>query len=216
VIGLANLRRSQWRLDDAITSLTPTIEQNVEKPEWVAATFLIRRANYRALLNDPGAASDAQRVLGDKKMANWHKAAQGQVAFIEARRKTPEAAIYAALVPGNRNVVEHRWDDAIAVYAKVDAAYPGNWQVKYRRAYLEFMRGNYDIAARAFNEIASSNAQMPTWLKAQAMLNLAWTHDLAGQRAEAIRLYKQIVDNYEREAASSAARVGLISPYRRG
>ena len=48
------------------------------------------------------------------------------------------------------------------------------------------------------------------------MLNLAWTHDIAGRRAEAVAVYKTIVDKYENEAASGAARVGLISPYRRG
>jgi hypothetical protein len=215
-IGLANLRRSQWRLDEAIALLTPAIEQNVAKPEWVLPTFLIRRSNYRALLNDPGATGDSQRVLADKKMTTWHKAAQGQITFIDGRKNSAEAAIYTALVPGNRYVVEHRWDEAIAVYDKVEATHHADWQVKYRRAYLEFMRANYDVAARALNEIAASKAVMPAWLKAQAMLNLAWTHDLAGRRAEALRLYKQIANDYEREAASNAARVGLISPYRRG
>ena len=46
------------------------------------------------------------------------------------------------------------------------------------------------------------------------MLHLAWTHDLAGRRAEAIKLYKQIVDDYETEGPASAARLGLIAPYR--
>jgi tetratricopeptide repeat protein len=215
-IGLANLRRSQWRLDEAIALLTPAIEQSVAKPEWVLPTFLIRRSNYRALLNDAGAAADSQRVLGDKRMATWHKAAQGQITFIEGRKNSAEAIVYTALVPGNRDVVEHRWDDAVAVYDKVEATHRGDWQVKYRRGYLEFMRANYDVAARVLNEIVLAKAPMPAWLKAQAMLNLAWTHDLAGRRAEALRLYKQIVDDYEREAASNPARVGLISPYRRG
>ena len=47
------------------------------------------------------------------------------------------------------------------------------------------------------------------------MLNLAWTHDIAGRRAEAVKLYKRIVDDYENEASSGSARVGLISAYRR-
>jgi hypothetical protein len=214
-LGLANLRRSQWRIDDAIALLSPTIDQAPGTPAWVLPTFLIRRANYRALENDPAAATDAERVVHDKTMSNWHKAAQGQIAFIDARRKTAEATIYAALVPGNRHAIDHQWEAAITVYDQVAAAHPGNWQVKYRRAYLEFIRGVYDAAARGLNEIVSSNAQMPSWLKAQAMLNLAWTHDLGGRRAEATKLYKRIVDDYENEGAAGAARVGLISPYRR-
>ena len=53
-----------------------------------------------------------------------------------------------------------------------------------------------------------SAAPMPGWLHAQAMLNLAWTHDLAGRRADATRLYKRIVDDFEREAASGPALKG--------
>lgn len=214
-LGLTNLRRSQWRLEDAVALLSTTIDQQVAKPQWVMPTFLLRRANYRALLNDAAAAGDAERVTQDKAMAEWHKAAQGQIAFFEARRKTDEAVIYAALLPGNRHVIEHRWNEAIAVYDRVAAAHPGNAQVKYRRAYLEFARGNYDDAARMLNEIVSSTAPMPGWVKAQAMLTLGWTHDLAGRRAEATKLYKRIVDDYENEAASGAARIGLITAYRR-
>jgi hypothetical protein len=214
-LGLANLRRSQWRMEEAIALLTPVIDQGIAKPAWVSPMFLIRRANYRALVNDAGAAGDAERVVADKRMATWHKAAQGQLAFIAARKKSGEGAVYASLIPGNRLVVEHRWDDATAVYDAVAASHPGNWQVKYRRAYLEFMRGNYGTASQGFTEIAASNAPMPSWLKAAAMVNLGWTHDIAGRRAEALKVYKRVVDDYENEAASGAARVGLISPYRR-
>jgi tetratricopeptide (TPR) repeat protein len=213
-LGFANLRRSQWRLEEAIAILTPVINQNVAKPVWVAPTFLLRRANYRALLNDPDAIADVRRVLADKTAGSYRKAADRQVAFIGGRRKTAEATIYALLIPGNRLVVEHRWEEARVVYDSVAAAHSGDWQVRYRRAYLEFARGNYDTAAKGFNEIVAASARMPSWLKATAMLNLAYTHDIAGRRADAVTVYKTIVDRYENEAASGAARVGLISPYR--
>jgi tetratricopeptide (TPR) repeat protein len=215
LFGMAGLRRNQWRLEEAAALLTPVIDGNVTSPPWVMPNFLLRRANYRALLNDPRAAEDARRVLTDKKMATSHKAAQRQIAFIEGRRKADESTIYAALLPGNRLVVERRWDEAAAVYDTVAAAHPNNWQVKYRRAYLQFARGNYEAAGRGFNEIVASRASMPSWLKAAAMLNLGWTHDLAGRRTEALKVYKRVVDDYESEAAASAARVGLIAPYRR-
>jgi hypothetical protein len=215
-LALANLHRTEWQLNDAIALLTSVIDLQVAKPEWVMPMFLIRRANYRALVNDAGAAGDAERVVQDRRMTEWHKPAQGQITFIAGRRKSPnEAIVYASLIPGNRHVVAHRWDAALAVYDQVGAAHPGDWQVKYRKAYLEFMRGNYEVAARSLNEIASSPAPMPAWLRAQAMLNLAWTHDLAGRRADATRLYKRIVDDFEREAAFGPARIGLITAYRR-
>ena len=112
MLGLANLRRTQWRLDEAIAILTPVIDQQVAKPAWVAPTFLLRRANYRALLNDPDAVADVRRVLAEKPPDAYRKAADRQLTFIETRRRTNEATIYAALVPGNRLVVEHRWDEA--------------------------------------------------------------------------------------------------------
>ena len=36
----------------------------------------------------------------------------------------------------------------------------------------------------------------------------------AGMRADALKLYKRIVDDYENEAPANAARLGLIAPYR--
>ena len=98
-------------------------------------------------------------MLADSKMSDWHKGARTQIAFIDNRRKTDEGAIYASLIPGNRLMIEHKWDEANAD-DRVAAAHPGNWQV-HRRAYLEFLRGNYDAAGRGLNEIVSSNAQMP-------------------------------------------------------
>ena len=52
-LGMANLRRSQWRLEDGIALLTPTIDQKPETPAWVLPNFLLRRANYRALPTIP-------------------------------------------------------------------------------------------------------------------------------------------------------------------
>jgi tetratricopeptide (TPR) repeat protein len=214
VLGLSSLRRSEWRLDEAIALATNIIDQKIEKPSWLYPSALLRRANYRMLLNDTSAIDDARQVLRDAKMKDWHKAAHQQIAAIEARRRTDEGAIYTALIPGNRLIVQHRWDEAKAAYDRVGASKPGDWQVRYRLAYLEFARGNYTAAATAFDAIATSPARMPDWLKAAAIVNLAWTHDMAGRRAEALKLYKRVVDNYENEAPSSAARLGLIAPYR--
>jgi hypothetical protein len=213
-LGLANVRRSQWRIDDAITLLSQALDEHPSKPAWVVPTLLLQRANYRMLRNDPSAADDARRVLADAAMSKWHKAARQQVTAIDERRKTHEGTIYWALVAGNRFVADRRFDDARAVYERVGATYPADWQVRYRLAYLEFARGQYAVAGAQFQEIVASPARMPAWLKAAALLHLAWTHDLAGRRADALKLYKLIVDDYENEAAAAAARLGLIAPYR--
>ncbi|MGH9173440.1 MAG: tetratricopeptide repeat protein, partial [Vicinamibacterales bacterium] len=183
-------------------------------PAWVLPIALLRRANYRMLLNDPSAPDDARRVLADSKMREWHKRARQQLADVETRRKTDEGVIYAALIPGNRLVAEDRWEDARAMYERVGASYPGDWQVRYRLAYLEFSRREYAEAAMGMKAIVTTTSRIPNWLRAAAMLNLAWTHDLAGRRAEALKLYQRIVDDYEDEGPAGAARVGLIAPYR--
>lgn len=214
IFGMANLKRTQWRLEESIALFTPLIDQKVDKPKWVLANAMLRRANYRALLNDPNATDDARRVRGDPAMATSHKGADQMIRFIENRRSSAEGTIYTALIPGNRAMVERRWNDALAVYDRVDAAHPGDLQVRYRRAYLEFARGNYDAASRGMQTIVSSTARMPGWLKAAAMLNLAWAHDIAGRRQEAVKLYKQIVDSHENEGSAQSARLGLVAPYR--
>lgn len=84
-----------------------------------------------------------------------------------------------------------------------------------RLADLDFKRGAYDQAARGFAPIASASARLPDWVRAGALLQLARTHDLAGRRAEAVKLYKRLTDEFEEEAAGRAARLGLVAPYRR-
>jgi tetratricopeptide (TPR) repeat protein len=189
------------------------IDATISTPDWVMPAFLLRRANNRMLLNDPGAADDARSVAGNKQMRTFHEAAQRQLAAIGERRPD-EGAIYAELIPANRMTVEHRWNEAQAAYERAAAAHPEDWQVKYRLAYLDFERRGYDAAARGLEPIVSTSAKIPRWLRAAAMLNLAWTYDIGGRRAEAVKLYKKVVDDYEDQSAANGARLGLLSPYR--
>jgi tetratricopeptide (TPR) repeat protein len=214
LLGLANVRRTEWRIDEAITLLTQAINEQPSKPAWVMPNLLLRRANYRMLLNDTEAEADARQVLGAPAMTEWHKSAQQLITQHEQRRKSGEGVVYAALIPGNRLVAERKFEDARRVYDRVGTKHPGDWQVRFRLAYLDFARRDYASAAGQFQQIASTPARIAPWIKAGAMLHLAWTHDLAGRRAEAVKLYRQIVDEYETEAAAAAARLGLIAPYR--
>ncbi|HXG87344.1 MAG TPA: tetratricopeptide repeat protein [Vicinamibacterales bacterium] len=213
ILGLSSLRRNQWRLDEAVALLTPVIDQQIGQPAWVLPSFLLRRGNYRMLLNDAHAIDDARRVQGDATMSTFRKPAAQLIAAITSRRASNEGTIYAALVPGNRLVIERRWDDARAVYDKVAASAPGDLQVRYRLAYLDFARGNYDAAATALQPLTTA-PRAPGWLKAASLLTLAWTHDIAGRRGEALTLYKRIVENHENEAAAGSAQLGLLAPYR--
>ena len=147
-------------------------------------------------------------------MAEWHRPARDLIAAVESRRQGDEGAIYAALIPGNRFVAEDRWQEARAVYERVGATKPNDWQVRYRLAFLDFARHDYKAATPAFQSIADTPSRIPDWLRAAALLNLAWCHDLAGRRADALAIYKRIVDDYENETVGPTARLGLIAPYR--
>jgi tetratricopeptide (TPR) repeat protein len=213
-LGLAAARFAQWRIDESLAILTAVIDRKPSQPTWVMPNFLLRRSNYRGLVDDPAAADDARRVLAEPRWKDWHKGANERLKWLERRRVSGEAAVYAGLIPGNRLAAARRWDEAAAAYEQVRSRYPDNPQVRYRLAHLLFRRGEAERAAPDFDAVAQDSAS-PDWLKAQALLFLARSHDLAGRRADAIRIYERITDRYEREGPARAAKVSLVTPYRR-
>ena len=213
-LGLAGIRQQQWRLTDAIKVLSDGIAGNPLDPAWVMPALLLRRGNYRGLVGEAAATEDAQRVRADPRWKDFHKSADEQLAWIATRRQSGEEAIYAALLPGNRLVADRRWNEAAIAYEKVRQQYSADPQVRYRIAYLLFARGETAQAAPEFSALSTTKSA-PAWIRAQALLYLARSYDLAGRRADAVKLYERIVDDYEREAAAYRARVGLVTPYRR-
>jgi len=213
-IGLAGARFQQWRLDDAIAALTQIIDAGPHTFRGTVPNALLRRGNYRALLDDPRAIDDARRVKANAAWKDFHKAADQQLAWIENRRRSGESALYAALVPANRLAVAGRWDEAAAIYERLRQQHPTDPQVPFRIGYLTFLRGDMERASTELTPLAEQKSS-PSWLRAQALLHVARAHDVAGRRAEAKQLYNRIIDDYERETAAQAARVGLITPYQK-
>ena len=103
-LGLASALFQQWRGGEAVRVLSATIDARPSAPAWVMPTFLLRRANYRALLGDGGADGDVQRVLAEPTWKDRHKNANDLVTWMAQRRASGDAAVYAALIPGNRLV----------------------------------------------------------------------------------------------------------------
>lgn len=212
-LGLTSARQQQWRLDEAITIVTATIDAKPSKPDWAMPNFLLRRANLRELAGDPAAAEDARRVLAEPKWSAQHKSAEGLLKWMSARRASGEAAVYASLIPGNRLAAEKRWDAAAAAYESVRRDHPNDPQARYRLTALQFARGDAAGASASASSLASDRAA-PSWLRAQSLLIVARAQDLAGQREPAKKTYQRIVDDYEHENAAWPARVGLLTPYR--
>jgi tetratricopeptide (TPR) repeat protein len=215
MLGLASLRRTQWRLEDGIALLDGALQNAPQKPQWILPTLLLRRGNYKMLIDDPSATADIRRVLSNPEWKEWHKPAQQLLTAHDKRARSGEGELYTALIPGNRLVADDRFDEARVFYETLAARHPGDWQVRYRLAYLDFARERYDAAATGMQAIVNSPASMPDWLKAAALLHLAYTHDLAGRRSEALRLYRRVVDRYEDDSSAGAARLGIIAAYRR-
>lgn len=215
LLGLAAVKQEEWRIEEAIATLTPTIDAKVVTPDWVLPQFLIRRSNYRMLLDDPRAAADAQRVLDDPTLGRWHDGARTMLDTIKQRQASGEAAAYAALIPGNQLVVAGRWSEALHAYESVRARYPQSPTVRYRFAYLDFARGRPEAALPAFTALATGGRSVPEAIRAQALLFVGRIHDLAGRRDEAKRAYQRVIDDFGKQRPVFAARVGLITPYRR-
>jgi tetratricopeptide (TPR) repeat protein len=214
---LAIALREQWRIEEAVATLSPVIQAGTERPDWVLPRFLLWRGAFRSLLDELRATEDAQRVLAGKKWAGrFHKEAKEQLEEIARERKSGESAVYAGLIPANRLAAERRWDEADAAYRRLRERHPGDWQVRFRQACLEYERDSLDRALAGFREIVESvPAAKPAWVRSGATLYLARTHDLLGQRQEAIRCYKKILSDHEKDGDALAARIGLLAPYRR-
>lgn len=216
LLGLARARQQEWRLEEAVATLTPTIEAGVNKPSDVRHRFLLARGNYRALLNDTAAAEDARRVLTESKGKNeLSKSAEEQLRWIQERIRSGEAARYAELIPGNRLVVERKWEEAERFYLEFEQRHPGDWQGVYRLAWLDFTRRRFPEAEAGFNRIVGRNpGKMPDWLKASALLNLGRVDDLRKERERALERYREVIKKFPRQPAASWARIGVVTPYR--
>lgn len=213
--ALASVQVDQWRLDAAIATLAAVIDARPARPDFALPEALLRRGNFRALVNDAGAAGDARRVLEAPAHAKWHAPARSLLSWIERRAGTPEATVYAALIPANRLTAESKWDAAQREYDLVATRHPNDPQVRLRIAQLHIQSGQSERAVPTLSALGASGRIVPDWIKASALLGLGRAHDLAGRRAEATRAYETVVDRYENERAAAAARLGLITPYKR-
>jgi len=214
-LALSSALAQQWRHDESIRVLSATIDRKPSTPAWVLPSFLLRRANYRALLADAGAADDVNKVLAEPvRWKDQQKNADGLLKWMTARRASGDEAVYAALIRGGRLAAERKWDEAAAAYEVVRRNHPNDPQVRYRIAHLQFARGDAAGASASATALAADRAA-PTWIKAQSLLIVARAEDLAGRRDAAVRTYRRIVDDYEKENAAWAAKVGLVTPYKR-
>jgi tetratricopeptide (TPR) repeat protein len=214
-LGLASALANQWRHDESIRALTATIDRKPSTPAWVLPSFLLRRANYRALLADAAAMDDVKQVQAEPvRWKDQQKGADSLVKWMTARRASGDEAVYAALLRGNRLAAERKWDEAAAAYEAVRRSHPNDPQLRYRLVQLQFARGDADGASVAAGKLAADKG-VPAWIRSQSLLLVGRAHDLAGRREMAKQTYGRVVDDFEKESAAWPAKVGLVTPYRR-
>jgi hypothetical protein len=166
------------------------------------------------LLNDRHAGEDAQRVLNDPAMARWHDDAHDVLKRVAEYQSKGDPVLYAALVPANRLVVEGQYAEARERYEALARGRMADPQVRYRLAYLDFAQG-LDAEARPTFEALATQRSAPDWVRASSWLYVGRIDDLSGRRADAVKAYQRVVDDYGNERASLAAQVGVITPYQR-
>jgi tetratricopeptide (TPR) repeat protein len=156
---------------------------------------------------------DAKRAQAESKQENFRKGAAEMVTWIEGRRASGEAARYATLLPANRLAAEGKWDEARKIYADIRTREPQNVLVQYRLAWLDFVSGGVARALPEFTRLAATRAA-PETIRAMSLLYVGRVYDLTGRRAEAIKTYEKVVDDFEKQRAADFARVGLLTPYK--
>jgi tetratricopeptide (TPR) repeat protein len=213
-IALASERADQGRSEEAVALLTRVIDANVRKPEWVAPLSLIRRANFRALLNDAGAVDDLRRVQNEFKKTEWPKHANSLLRWAEERRESGEAAEFAVLIPGQRFAADRRWTEARQVYEAALARQPESAWARYRLATVRFMTEPPEQSMAPFSALAANKRTLAT-VRGLALLHVARIHDLAGRRANALEVYRQVADDFDDHRSGELARIGLITPYQK-
>jgi tetratricopeptide (TPR) repeat protein len=214
LFGLAGARFDAWRGEEAIEILTNTIDNSGAAPPWVVPRFLLRRAGYLNLLNDPRADDDVKRVLANPAWKKFWDDAKDAAKAMQDFRSSGEAPLYAFLVPANRLVVEGKYDEAQRAYETIARGHMDAAQVRYRLAYLAFARGR-DAEAQPEFEALTVARGASDWIRAGSWLYLGRIDDLAGRRPAAQKAYQRVVDDYDGQRAALAAQVGLITPYKR-
>ena len=152
---------------------------------------------------------DARRVLADSKLREWHQRARRQLADIDSDDNQRRCDL-AALIPG---IVRRRRPLGRARHCTTESVRQNLATGRCRPDRLPRILARQICRRRDRHERhCDDTSRIPDWLRAAAMLNLAWTHvwRTTGRGPESVQ---RIVDNYEDEGRRRRPR-GTDAPYR--
>ena len=215
LFGLAGARLSQWRIDEAIAALAPPIDAGVTNPDWVLPQFLLRRANYRA----PAQRSRPPQTTTSgcwpmRVLTEWQTAA-----LISRRRSRPARRRARPPSPRHhsRKSPGRRWQVGRGAPARMKPS------ARRIRRTLTSHTGSHTWISRAVTPSARCppdcaggrrRQDRPESRPGERAAVYRRAHDLAGRREEARKAYQKVIDDFEKQNAAEAARIGLITPYR--
>lgn len=100
----------------------------------------------------------------------------------------------------------HRWSDAITAYRGTDR-FPTNY---YRMAHAQRQLKAYKEAITLYRQIMSGYPDQAS----QALLEIGFTHEEAGEKEPAIKAFKQVCDRFPKHSQASRAHAHLNEKYK--
>lgn len=137
--------------------------------------------------------------------------------YVLAQEKVEERSSMAKIQMriGDNYLAWKRYDDAWKAYNDVitlysDTDYPPNAQ--YRKGEALYYKGDYDAARKEYMKTLEDYPDADTELLALCMYNTGWSLEKQGKTDEALEIYTQAVDKYERseQAPVSLLRIARI------
>jgi hypothetical protein len=160
----------------------------------------------------------------DGALAHYRAAAQSSEPEVRdaandaLRHPRPEAQVRAAplLADGRRAREAGRIAESVASYRAALEAWPSGDEARLRVAEHEIREGSLAAGRAHLAELEKREAPFPPWVRPWTGLLRAWLFDLSGQREDAVRLYKQVLNERHRDdALAREARSRLRQPLHR-
>ncbi len=165
-------------------------------------------------------AIEVYRKLALQDMANaagW----QSQIATIYRRAGKPDQAIAVyrdLLTTDAKNAGRYHWEIADTLYGahrwkEAHTAYRGtdNFPENYKRmAYCNRQLKQFNEAISLYGQIMAGHPPSAS----EALLQIGYTHELAGRKEMAIKTFKQVCDRYPKSSHGSEAHSHLNSVYK--
>ena len=172
-------------------------------------------------VNNGHAATYLSRILGDYLSGNYRQAIDGDMKrkvqgdpvyglrYIVREFGSTEAGNEAALALGNSYYYLGKYDSARAAFGDASSSYPiVHASIEAGRAAILEHSGNKIEAAKLFESAAKRDNTNP--LDADYLLSAARDEEQAGQREDAIRLYREIREQYQLTPFDDAAKRALM------